>query len=155
MDRIEKIRAVMDGVLLEITDEKERQNAAVHLYGVSQYCAMLAMKRGEDVELAVIAGMMHDIYSYSAMETKDHAHKGAEMARGILISMDAFSDQEVEQICSAVYHHSSKRKVHAALDEVLKDADVLAHCLYHPGLEVVDKEKKRWDDLKKELGLIS
>lgn len=54
MDRIEKIQAVMDGVLLEITDEKERQNAAVHLYGVSQYCAMLAMKRGEDVELAVI-----------------------------------------------------------------------------------------------------
>ena len=42
---------------------------------------------------------------------------------------------------------SSKRKVHAALDEVLKDADVLAHCLYHPGLEVVDKE-----NLKREPG---
>lgn len=28
--------------------------------------------------------MLHDIYSYSAMDTKDHAHKGSIIAKDIL-----------------------------------------------------------------------
>ena len=31
--------------------------------------------RRENTELATIAGMLHDIYSYSSMDTNDHAHK--------------------------------------------------------------------------------
>lgn len=153
LDRIERVREKMDRVIRGLAGENEKRDACIHLYGVSQFCAMIAMKRGVNVELAVIAGMMHDIYTYSAGETKDHAHKGAEMARQVLISMGSFEDGEVEQICSAVYHHSSKKKKHGELDEVLKDADVFQHCIYHPGALAADKERERWEALKREFGI--
>lgn len=75
MDRIEKVREVVDEILLNMPDDKERRCAYLHLYGVSQACALLALKREENVELAVIAGMLHDIYSYANMDSQDHAHK--------------------------------------------------------------------------------
>ena len=84
MDRIERVREVVDDILLNMTDHEERRCAYLHLYGVSQACALLSIKRKENVELAVIAGMLHDIYSYANMDSQDHAHKGAEMAHDIL-----------------------------------------------------------------------
>ena len=59
--RIEKVRELVDEILLNMSDPAERRCAYLHLYGVAQACALLALKRGEDVELAVIAGMLHDI----------------------------------------------------------------------------------------------
>ena len=38
------------------------------------------------------------------------------------------------------------------LEEILKDADVLQHCLFDPGY-VAKKEKDRFKKLKKELGI--
>ncbi len=39
-------------------------------------------------------------------------------------------------------------------DEILKDADVLQHCLYNPLAHVAEHEKDRFRMLKEELGLI-
>lgn len=83
MNRIEKVRGIVDTILLNMTDTAERRFAYVHLYGVAQACALLAMKRGENAELAVIAGMLHDISSYATIDSANHAQKSAEMARGI------------------------------------------------------------------------
>lgn len=116
MNRIEKVREVVDKLLLNITDDVERRCAYVHLYGVAQACALIASKRNENVELAVSAGMLHDIYSYVNMNSLDHEHKGAGIARDILNS----------------------------LDEVLKDADVMQHILYNPLVEVKEHEKVRF-----------
>jgi len=33
----------------------------VHLYGVAQFCTLLALKRNLNVELATTCGMLHDI----------------------------------------------------------------------------------------------
>lgn len=44
-------------------DDKERRCAYLHLYGISRACALLALKCEGNVELAAIAGMLHDIYS--------------------------------------------------------------------------------------------
>ena len=92
MNRIEKVRKVVDEILLNMADNDERRCAYLHLYGVSQACALLAKKRKQNVELAVMVGMLHDIYSYATMDTCDHAHKGAEMAREILESLKIFAD---------------------------------------------------------------
>ena len=73
-NRIEKVRAYVDDVLLHMTDTVERRCAYVHLYGVAQACAMIALKRKENVELAIVAGMLHDIFSYKTMNHQDHAH---------------------------------------------------------------------------------
>lgn len=147
MNRIEKVREYVDDVLLNMSDAKEKRCGYLHLYGVSQACAMIAIKRKENFELATIAGMLHDIYSYSTMDTKDHAHKGSVMANEILRSLNIFSDDEINTICSAIYNHSSKGAKHSSFDEVLIDADVLQHCLYNPLFEIAEHEEARYKSL--------
>ena len=153
MDRIENVRKVVDEIVLNIVDAEERRCAYLHLYGVSQACALLAMKRQENIELATIAGMLHDIYSYANMDSKDHAHKGAVMARNILVSLNEFSEEEINLIGTAIYNHSDKAIVHDSLDEILKDADVMQHVLYNPLFEIKQNEQERFDALAEELGL--
>lgn len=155
MDRIEKVREIVDEILLNMTDHEERRCAYLHLYGVSQACALLSIKRKGNVELAVIAGMLHDIYSYANMDSQDHAHKGAVMARNILDSLDVFSEEEKNLICTAIYNHSNKSIVHESLDEILKDADVMQHVLYNPLFDIKQHEQTRFSFLKKELDLES
>ncbi len=154
MNRIEKVRQYVDSVLLNMSDAQERRCGYLHLYGVSQACAMIAIKRNENLELATIAGMLHDIYSYSTMDTKDHAHKGSVMSKEILKSMNIFTGDEINAICNAIYNHSSKGTKHSSFDEVLIDADVLQHCLYNPLFEVDEHEKVRFEKLKYEFGLM-
>lgn len=151
MNRIEKVREMVDDVILDMTDNKERRCAYVHLYGVSQACGLLAMKRGENVELAVIAGMLHDISSYATMTSDDHAHKGADMAKDILEALNIFSKDEIETICTAIYYHSDKELVHNPLDEILKDADVMQHVFYNPLDAVKEHEQERFRRLIEEL----
>ena len=153
MNRIEKIRETVDEILLNMIDSEERRCAYVHLYGVAQACAMLAIKRNEGVELAVIAGMLHDIYSYANMDSRDHAHKGAEMAKDILERSGLFTEAEQDKICTAIYNHSDKDRVHDPLCEILKDADVLQHYLYNPLFDIKENEKERLQSLKTEFGL--
>ena len=152
-NRIEKVRAYVDDVLLHMTDTVERRCAYVHLYGVAQACAMIAQKRKENVELAIIAGMLHDLYSYKTSERQDHAHKGAAMAKEILEELKIFTDTEIETICGAIYRHSDKAEKHAPFVEVLIDADVLQHCLYDPLSPVAEHEQNRYENLKREFGL--
>lgn len=153
MDRIEKVREVVDDILLKMTKDDARRHAYIHLYGVAQACALLALKRNENVELAVIAGMLHDIYTYANLDSKDHAHKGADLARGILDSLLLFNDNEKNLICNAIYNHSNKSGIHNWLDEILKDADVMQHVLYNPLLDIKPIEQPRFTAMKKEFSI--
>lgn len=153
MNRIEILRKYIDNMLLNMPDDEERRCAYVHLYGVAQYCALIALKCGENAELATMAGMLHDVYSYAKMDTKDHAHKGAAMAKEILTSLEITNDDETKVICDAIYTHSEKELVHSDFNEILIDADVLQHCLYNPMLEIMPHEKSRYEKLKTEFGI--
>lgn len=153
LNRIEKLREYIDEILLNMHDAIERRCAYVHLYGVAQYCAMIAIKREEDSELATMAGMLHDLYSYKTMITEDHAHNGAELARAVLSELKLTSDEETELICSAIYNHSDKAKIHSKFDEILKDADVFQHCLYNTKFPVKESEMARYTSLLKEFGM--
>jgi hypothetical protein len=44
--------------------------------------------------------------------------------------------------------------VHAPLDELLKDADVLHHYLYNPDMEQQANEEPRIEALRVELGIV-
>ena len=154
MNRIEKVREYIDDVLLNMTDFTERRCGYLHLYGVAQACTMIAMKRNENAELATIAGMLHDIYYYSTLDSKDHAHKSSLVTSEILKSLNIFDDYEITKICSAIYNHSSKGVKHSSFDEVLIDADVLQHCLYNLLFEVAEHEKERFEKLKLEFGIV-
>lgn len=154
MDRIEKVREVVDDVLLNMADNEERRCAYVHLYGVAQSAALIAQKRKGNTELSVIAAMLHDIYSYKNMNSADHAHKGAVMAKEILSELKIFSCEEIDLIYSAIYYHSDKNTVNESFDEILKDADVMQHILYNPLFEIKAHELERFNRLKDEFGII-
>jgi len=153
-NRIEILREHIDEVILNMTDHYERRCAYIHLYGVSQACAMIALRRGENVELATMAGMLHDFYSYKYMDTENHAEKGAVLAREVLGELQLTSQDETDLICSAIHNHSSKGGTFSAFDEVLIDADVLQHYLYNFTMPYTNEGRKiRFEKLAKEFAL--
>lgn len=153
MNRIEILRQYIDNIILNMPDAEERRCAYIHLYGVAQSCALIALKRGENAELATMAGMLHDIYSYAKMDTKDHAHKSAALAKKILTSLQITNKDETKLICDAIYTHSEKGLVHSDFNEIIIDADVLQHCLYNPIFVIMPHEKSRYEKLKIEFGM--
>ena len=57
-----------------------------HTASVSAIAGGLARLRGEDEELARIAGLLHDLWAVETGIRKEHAHRGAERARELLES---------------------------------------------------------------------
>ncbi len=154
MSRFEVLRKYIDEVLVNMTDVVERRCAYVHLYGVAQSCSLIALKRGENVELTVMAGMLHDIYSYAKMDTVDHAHESAALAQEILARLQLTNDDETKIIYDAIYTHSNKELTHSPFDEVLKDADTFQSWLYNPLVELIGKTKNdRLNKLIAEFGI--
>ena len=153
MSRLKELRNYVDKELDKIPDSDKRTGAIAHLYGVSLAATMIAMKRHLDWELLSMAAMLHDLHAYKTGSYEDHAHKGAELARDILNELKLTYEAETEIICSAIYHHDDKLVVDSPMDEALKDADVLHHCLNDLSKMVKEKEQARFDKLCKEFGL--
>ncbi len=153
MSRLKDLRKYVNKELNRMEDPGDRIKAANHLYGVSLAATMIAKKRGLDPELASMAAMLHDLHAYKSGSYDDHAHKGAELARKVLKDLELTNEQETELICSAIYHHDDKASVDSPADEVLKDADVIHHCMNDITKPVKDKEKDRYEALCREFGM--
>ena len=153
MGRLKTLRTYVDGELNAMENPDKRTGAIVHLYGVSLAATMIAKKRGLDPELASMAAMLHDLYAYKSGSYDDHAHKGADLAREILGQLALTTPEETETICSAIYHHDDKHVVDGPMDEVLKDADVIHHCMNDLSKAVKEKEKARYENLCREFSM--
>ena len=153
MSRLKELRNYINEQIDQMEDKDERTSAIVHLYGVSLAATILAKKRGLDPELASMAGMLHDLYAYKSGSYEDHAHKGAELARNILDELKLTDKTETDIICSAIFHHDDKLVTDGPMDELLKDADVISHCLNDPSKKIKEKEQARFDALTRELGM--
>ncbi len=153
MGRLKELRKYVDARLNALPDPDKRNGAIVHLYGVSLAATMIAKKRGHDPEIMSMAAMLHDLHAYESGSYDDHAHKGAELARKILNELSLTTDEETDIICSAIYHHDDKLVVDSPTDEVLKDADVIHHCMNDLSKNVKDKEKARYAALCDEFGM--
>lgn len=151
-NRLEILRNEIDGMILSGGSENIRMYIS-HMYGVARFCTLLAMKRGLDPELAAACGMLHDIYYMTGGEVGDHAVQGGGQAEGILKRLGLYSDEEIKTVAAAVSRHSDKERVHGPYDELLKDADVMDHCLYNTAFPVSEKEKARYSRLKTEFGI--
>ncbi len=153
MSKLKDLRKYVNKELNKMEDPGDRIKAVNHLYGVSLAATMIAKKRGLDPEIASMAAMLHDLYAYKSGSYENHAHAGAGLARKILQDLKLTNEQETEMICSAIYHHDDKASVDAPMDEVLKDADVIHHCMNDITKAVKDKEKARYEALCREFGL--
>jgi len=153
MGRLKELRRLVDRELIAMEDPDRRRGAYAHLYGVSLAASLIAEKRGENAELACMAAMLHDLAAYTSCSYDDHAHKGAGLARTMLATLGLTSSEETEAICSAVFHHDDKHVVDGPLDEVLKDADVMHHCMDDLSKPIKEKEAVRYRALRQEFGL--
>ncbi len=153
MSRVKDVQKQIHKILKCMDDNQKRCSAIAHLHGVSLAAVMIAKKRGENPELAAIAGLLHDMYAYTSGSYEDHAHKGAEYARSLLADMGITTEEETDVICSAIYHHDSKAQIDSPMDEVLKDADVIHHSLGDPTKDVKEHEVERYHKLCEEFGL--
>jgi len=148
------LRKYIEDILFNSTDDmKLRFHIINHMICVSQFCAMIALKRGEDPELATMAGLLHDIYTLTYLDPEKHAKKGAVMAREVLDKLRLTTEEETNVICSAIHNHSKKRKSFSGFDEVLIDADVLQHGLYNTTLPLIEKDRERFYRLIEEFEL--
>ena len=153
MSRIRELQKQVHKVLEKMEDGDKRAKAIAHLHGVALAAAVLAKKRGEDAELATMAGLLHDLYAYKSGSYDDHARLGADYARKLLDRLALTTEEETDIICSAIRHHDGKAEADSPLDEILKDADVLHHSLSDPTREVKPHEQVRYTKLCAELGL--
>ena len=155
MSRIKDLQKYIHKTLGKSTeDPKEFAKWIAHLHGVALAAAMIAQKRGEDPEIATMAGLLHDVEAYKAGSYDDHAHLGAELAKKILEELEVTTPEETAVIYSAIYHHDDKENHGSPMDEILKDADVIHHTLNDPSKAVKDHEKERYSRLCEEFGLI-
>ena len=152
MSRIKDLQKQVHRVLEKMEDEDKRLKAVSHLHGVALAAAVLAKKRGENAELATMAGLLHDLYAYKSSSYDDHAHLGADYARKLLEKLAITTPEETDVICAAIGHHDSKAEVDGPIDEILKDADVIDHSLSDPTKEVKAHEVARFGKLSAELG---
>ena len=153
MGRLKELRKYVDGELNRMEDADKRISAIAHLYGVSLAATMIAKKRGLDPEIASMAAMLHDLHAYKTGSYDEHEHKGADLAREILCKLKLTDDAETELICSAIYHHGDKLAADGPMDEVLKDADVIHHCMNDLSKTVQEKEQERFGKLCAEFGI--
>jgi len=151
MNRLELVRNEIDTILLNQNNIEERRNGYVHLYGVAQCCSILAIKRGLDVELCAIIGMLHDIHTYKFDYVKDHAILGATEAENLMKELNVFTDEEIEIVRNSIFNHSDKKTKQDKYSELLKDADVLQTSLYDTTFEL--KHKKRLKKIFENLGI--
>lgn len=94
---------------------------------VVQYSALLVALRGIPAFEALAAAMLHDAGRLiGGVEGKGHAAAGADLAEGLLKRLGV-SRSATSRIVAAIGKHSDKKSVTAPLDELLKDADALAH----------------------------
>ena len=151
MSRIKELQKYVHRVLRDVDPDK-RANAAAHLHGVSLAAVMIAKKRGENAELAAMAGLLHDLWAYKSGSYEDHARLGAQYARKVLAKLEITSEEETEAVCRAILRHDDKAGADGGLDEVLKDADVVHHSLADPTKEVKPHERERYLKLCREFG---
>ena len=153
-NRIEILRRYIEDFLYSSRkDIRIRAFYYNHMVCVSQFCALIALRRGEDVELATMAGLLHDIYTFIYFDSTKHAKNGSILAREILDELKLTTEEETDKICSAVRHHSKKSGSFSPFDEVLIDADVMEHSLHNATMPPFDKDKIRFEKLIKEFDL--
>ena len=110
-----------NGVELDYPIDWER----IHVISCAKLGYLMAEERGVDPILAASACAVHDYGRIITGKQANHAEIGYEPAMEFLNGLGLFSKEEVEEIGLSVKNHSNKSEIGSALEEIVKDADVL------------------------------
>ena len=132
---------------------EEKSIAIGHLYGVSELCVLLALRRGADTVICAASGLLHDLWTYKKGDSANHAHHSAVLAAQILEDIRLFDDYEIKMISEAIKNHSNKGEEHDIYSEILKDADVMHHYIIDPEMKFTRSKSQRIKNSMRELGI--
>ena len=106
---------------------EEKAFEVMHMKRVVKHANRLAIQRGLNLSVATFIAYAHDIGRLKlSVRGKLHAKVGAQYVKKAIQSFD-LSELEKKTIVRAIKRHSNKNQIQGAYDELIKDADSLAH----------------------------
>ena len=131
--RLLKLQNILLDVIAQqegrVPDRDETLNwERIHLASSAQLAWQMALERGTDPELTACAAAIHDLGRILTGRKAGHAEAAYEPAKSLLTDSGLFSEEEIEIIALAARNHSSKDVVGTAIEEIIKDADVVDCC---------------------------
>jgi len=140
-------------MLLNAENTSNKQEAWVQLFGVSNFASMLAMRRGQDAEIAAIAGLLHGFY-FSKTGMRDFpGPNSADAVRPILRSTQLFTDDELIIILRSIFYQEDKHRVQGPYEEIIKDAIILQTHFQNAGSHSSKADLHRLRNVFAELGI--
>ncbi|KQY94627.1 hypothetical protein ASD24_03505 [Paenibacillus sp. Root52] len=129
--RMDHIRTLVNEMIFNMNSPVQRHQASVHLYGVSSYASILALKRGLEPEISAIAGLLHQFYYYKTRIAHYPGVNSAETVRPILRDLRIFSKEEQRSILRAIFYQDHLMQVHDPYDEIIKDSVIFHQYVQH------------------------
>ncbi len=124
----------------DISRDETLEWETVHMASSGRTAWLLSLERGIDPEIPACAAVVHDYGRIITGVQKNHAEAGYLPVQEFLKSTGLFTSEEIATIALAVKNHSLKTEVGTAIEEIVKDADVI-DC-YQYGLPFDRPEKE-------------
>jgi putative nucleotidyltransferase with HDIG domain len=111
--RLQEIARFVHDRLREVASQRVNPNLDPeyrwqHTLRVSNYGRMIAEAEGANVELVIVACLLHDIAHFDQDNWKEHGRLGAKIIRPFLAGL-GYSPEEMENICYSVAVHVDGR----------------------------------------------
>ena len=128
----------------KIEDRDETLNwERIHMASSARLAWEMALERkNADPEIAACAAAVHDFGRILTGRQKGHAEAGYEPVRVFLKESGLFTEEETEIIARAGKNHSSKTETGTAVEEIVKDADVVDCYQYGYPFDRPEKETR-------------
>lgn len=133
MDRFDRLKVMVVNFLMENNPDYAPIGIS-HLAYSACLGALLARKRGGDMELAQTAGVLHDVwlhlnYPYDDDICARHAAEGARLAEQLMREHGGYSADEMMTVAKMIEEHDFTAQDNGLMSEIMKDADMLSHYL--------------------------
>ena len=164
MSRLNKILNILLDEITQMEDFERDQPLSwsmKHMFTCSQISKLIAASRGSDIEIAGIAGAIHDLFLIRTGIFEDHAPKGGPLVKDLLNKFNLtygeefghLSDKEIEIIYQATILHTDKTNyTKDEIVELTKDADALDRFLH--GKDIPKHHIPRYKVALKDLKLL-
>ena len=151
--RFESIKILVDEMLFSIESMVNRHEATVYLYGVSTFASMLAIKRGQNPELAAIAGLLHDYYVFKTEIAEFPGPNSAETVRVIIRDIGMFTEEEQITVLRSIFYQDDSSRSHGPYQEIVKDAIILQLYFQNSARRLRQMDVNRLREVLSELGI--
>ncbi len=162
MPRLNKILNILLEEITQMEDFERDQPltwSMKHMFSCSQISKLIAASRKLDIEIAGIAGAIHDLFLIRTGIFEDHAPKGGPLVKDFLSKFNQtygeefgyFSEKEIEIIYQATILHTDKTNyTNDEIVELTKDADALDRFLHGKDIpkHYIPRYKAALKDLK-------